>query len=196
MAEVSGVTNPTIFLRLNAKDPKPRELAWEEFNARYAPIIAAFARKLGASANDADDVVQDVLLGFFAKSPTFVYDPAQGRFRGYLKVCAVRALGRRAGKNARFKGQPIDQIDPQAVAVEQEWNDVWEQQRLRTAMEEIRASMPDSRTFAAFEQYVVLDQPADQVAQKLGMHINSVYRAKEQITGMLQQKLDAGKDEE
>ena len=44
--------------------------------------------------------------------------------------------------------------------------------------------------------YVVRDQPAQEVAEKLGMHINSVYRAKEQITGLLQQKLLAKEDED
>jgi RNA polymerase sigma factor (sigma-70 family) len=196
MADVSTGTNPTIFLRLNSADPQPRELAWEQFHARYAPIIAAFVRRLGAGANDIDDVVQDVMLGFFSKSPTFVYDPAQGRFRGYLKVCACRALRKRADKTARFRGQPLDLIDPEEVSVEQAWADVWQQERLRLALESIRKSMSDSRTFAAFEQYVILDQPADQVAQKLGLHINSVYRAKEQITGMLQKRLDADRDED
>ena len=77
MADSGTPTNPTIFLRLNAVEPAPRELAWDQFHARYAPIIAAFARRLGADGHDVDDIVQDVLLGFFATSPTFVYDPAQ-----------------------------------------------------------------------------------------------------------------------
>ena len=43
-------TNPTIFLRLRAGDAAPREIAWDEFNARYAPIIAGFARRLATRA--------------------------------------------------------------------------------------------------------------------------------------------------
>src|SRR4051812_30562808 len=35
-------TNPTLFLRINATDPGPREIAWEEFKDRYAPMIAGF----------------------------------------------------------------------------------------------------------------------------------------------------------
>jgi len=193
---ISTGTNPTIFLRLNAADPKPRELAWNEFHARYAPIIAAFARRLGASATDVDDVVQDVLVGFYARSPTFVYDPSQGRFRGYLKVCACRALHKRVGKNAQFRGQSLDQVNPEEISVEQAWTDVWEKERLRQALAELRESMSEGKTFAAFEQYVIQGEPADAVAAKLGLHVNSVYRAKEQVTGMLQQKLDANRDED
>jgi RNA polymerase sigma factor (sigma-70 family) len=189
-------TNPTIFLRLRGADAAPREIAWDEFNGRYAPIIAGFARRLAARTQDVDDVVQDVLMGFFLKSPTFVYDPAKGRFRSYLKVCTYRALQKRIGKDARFRGTPLDEIDPEEVAIEQVWNDVWEQQQLRRALDEVRESMGQTRTFAAFELYVVFDQPAQAVADKLNIHLNSVYRAKEQITRLLQEKVLAMKDED
>jgi RNA polymerase sigma-70 factor (ECF subfamily) len=192
----SFATNPSIFLRLNQTDPAPREIAWEQFRQRYAPIIAAFARRIGARPQDVDDVIQDVLLGFFAKSPTFVYEPERGRFRGYLKVCTYRALRRRIGKDVRFGGAPLDQIDPEALAVEQAWNDVWEQQLLRRAIEEVRDSLGGGRTFRAFELYVVFNRPPQQVAQELGMHVNSVYRAKEQVTRMLQEKLAVMREEE
>jgi RNA polymerase sigma factor (sigma-70 family) len=189
-------TNPTIFLRLRHADPAPREMAWQEFHARYAPIIAGFARRLGAQPQDVDDIVQDVLLGFFAKAPTFIYDPAKGRFRGYLKVCTYRALQKRFGKEARVAGQPLDQVDPEAVAVDQVWNDVWERQLLRRALEEVRETMGQTKTFLAFELYVVFDQPAQAVAEKLDMHLNSVYRAKEQITRLLQEKATVMQDED
>jgi RNA polymerase sigma-70 factor (ECF subfamily) len=183
-----SATNPTIFLRLRQEDTAPRELAWDEFAARYAPVLRAFARRFGARPQDVDDVVQDVLLGFFLKSPTFIYDPSKGRFRSYLKVCAYRALKKRLGREARLHGKPLDDVDPEAVAVEQVWNDVWQQQKLRRVLEDVRREMGHTATFAAFEMYVVFDQPAQSVAEKLGIHLNSVYRAKEQITRLLQEK--------
>ena len=191
-----SATNPTIFLRLNAPSAAPRELAWDQFGQRYAPIITAFARRLGARPQDVDDVVQDVLLGFFLKSPTFVYDPSKGRFRGYLKVCTYRALRKRIGHEARLHGKPLDEVDAESVPVDQVWNDVWEQELLRRALNEIRETMGQTKTFMAFEKYVVLDQPAQGVAEKLGMHVNSVYRAKEQVTKLLQDKVLAMTDED
>lgn len=196
MSASTAGTNPSIFLRLRQTDPVPREIAWHQFSARYAPIIGSFARRLGAKPQDVDDVVQDVLLGFFLKSPTFVYDPAKGRFRGYLKVCTYRALQKRIGQAARLNGKPLDAIDPEEMAVEQVWNDVWEQQQLRLALEEVRDTMGQSKTFRAFEMYVVFDQPAQSVADKLDMHLNSVYRAKEQITRLLQEKVALLKDDD
>lgn len=190
-----STTNPTIFMRLKANDTAPREIAWAEFRERYEPIIAGFARRLGAKQQDVDDVVQDVMMGFFVKSPQFIYDPAKGRFRGYLKVCTYRALQKRVGREMKFQGAKLDEIDPEAVSIDQVWNDVWEQQLLRTALDEVRQTMGQTKTFMAFEMYVVFDKPADEVAKKLDMHINSVYRAKEQVTKLLHEKLVVLKDE-
>ena len=136
-----------------------------------------------------DDVVQDVLLGFFSKSPTFIYDPDKGRFRGYLKVCTYRALRTHLGKLAHFQGMPLDQLDPSALAIEQVWNDVWEQEQLARAIEHLRGKMGQTKTFQAFEQYVGLNQPAQTVADRLGIHITTVYKSKEQITQLLRETL-------
>src|SRR4051812_49863872 len=111
------VTNPSIFLRINQKEKRPRELAWTEFRDRYAPIIAGFARKLSVKPQDIDDIIQDVLLGFFAKSPTFVYDPAKGRFRGYLKVCTFRAMRDRLGRDVKFCGLSTLEPVPDPLSV-------------------------------------------------------------------------------
>src|SRR5262245_62159379 len=121
----NATTNASIFMRLNASDDRPRELAWDEFSARYVPVIANFARRLGGKPQDVDDVIQNVMLGFFLKSPTFVYDPSKGRFRGYLKVCTYHALQKRIGAKTQLLGKPLQQIDPESVAVEQVWNDAW-----------------------------------------------------------------------
>jgi DNA-directed RNA polymerase specialized sigma24 family protein len=115
-------TNPSIFLRLNASDAGPREIAWNDFARRYGPIIAGFAYRVGARTQDVDDVVQDVMLGFFSTVPTFTYDPSKGRFRRYLKVCTVRAVCRRFDKIAKLKSVPLSSLDEQALEIEQVWN--------------------------------------------------------------------------
>jgi len=189
-------TNATLFLRINAIDPGPREIAWEEFKERYAPMIAGFARNLGARPQDVDDLIQDVLLGFFSLSPTFVYDPARGRFRGYLKVCTFRAVRTRLGQNARFKALPLGDIDPESLDVEQVWNDVWEQELLRRALEDVREAYLGTSTFRAFELYVILGKPPNEVAQELGLSIDSVYKIKERVTASLRQKLQSRAERE
>ena len=182
-------TNATIFLRLNRTDAGTRELAWREFHDRYAPAIAAFAQQIGVRGTDVDDVVQDVLVGFYATAPTFVYDPAKGRFRGYLKTCTFHAVRRRLGQDAKFRGVSLEQVDPEALEVEQVWNDLWEQEQLRRAVEELRREIGTTKTFRAFELYVILDQSPQEVSEKLGLHVDNVYRSKQSVTRMLREKL-------
>jgi RNA polymerase sigma factor (sigma-70 family) len=184
-------TNPSIFLRLNAADTQPREVAWLEFHQRYSPIIAGFARNLGARSQDIDDVIQDVLLGFYGQSPQFVYDASRGRFRGYLKVCTCRALKRRMGQNARFNGVPLDDVDPESPDIDGAWNRAWEKQLLSRAVERLRKEIGGSRRFIAFERHILQNMPAEQVAEDLGVHVNSVYRAAEQMSGRLKSIVSA-----
>jgi RNA polymerase sigma factor (sigma-70 family) len=183
-------TNPSIFLRLNRNDTATRELAWNEFHHRYAPAIASFARQLGARAADIEDIVQDVLIGFYATCPRFVYDPEKGRFRTYLKTCTFHAVQRRFGRELKFRGLPLEQVDPKALEVEQVWHDVWEQEQLRRAVQEVRQEMGTTKTFRAFEMYVILDLPPQEVSKRLALHVDNVYRSKETVTRMLREKLN------
>jgi RNA polymerase sigma-70 factor, ECF subfamily len=185
----SFVTHASIFLRLNATAPQLRELAWNEFRDRYAPVIAGFARNMGARPQDIDDVIQDVMLGFFKTAPTFVYDPAKGRFRGFLKVCAFRSLRKKLTQNARFNGVPIEDVDPECPEVSKPWDELWDQQQLKQALDATRAEYRGRNTYRAFELNVILGKSAADVAQELEMSIDSVYKAKERVTQVLREKL-------
>ncbi len=181
------VTRASMFQSLRTPDRMDRERAWKQFRDRYEPIIASFARRCGASRQDIDDIVQDVLASFFSVSGDFSYDPAKGRFRGWLKTCTVRAAVRRAGKNLRFRGQPLDEVPELELAVEPVWNDVWEQQLVAAALDLLRASSGGSLAFRAFEQYVLLDRPADEVARELGTSIDNVHQSKTRMTRKLRE---------
>jgi RNA polymerase sigma-70 factor (ECF subfamily) len=179
------VTRATLFERLKSGESQTRELAWSEFMARYAPAIAGFAKRCGATRQDIDDIVQDVITGFYSISGEFAYDPAKGRFRGWLKTCTVRAAIRRAGKNLRFGGVPLEAVPEIELAVEPLWNDVWEEQLVTRALRVLRETADDSLAFRAFEQYVLLDRPAEDVARDLGTTVANVHQSKSRMTKRL-----------
>ena len=187
-------TSTTLLIRIRPGSPT-RELAWAEFHRRYAPIIAGFARNLGAQPQDIDDLIQDVMLSFYRVSPEFRYDPSKGRFRSFLKVCTHRALRRRAGKSLFFRGRPIDEIDAGAVEYDQAWTDLWEQENLRHALELTREryNVNDERrrTFDAFQLYVLKELPAPEVAARLGISLDSVHHAKARVSRAVRQALTA-----
>lgn len=195
------MTRTSLLLRLRPGGADV-EVAWSDFYDRYAPVIGGFARRLGARPQDVEDVVQDVLAGFFSASPTFVYDPERGRFRGYLKTCTVRAIRKRFAADARASaaglaagGVPVADVDVADPRVERAWNDCWESDKLRRALDAVReryASHPErAKTFQAFEMYTLLDRPSEEVARELGMSVDSVHAAKSRITRALREAADA-----
>lgn len=189
----SHATRASLLLRLKSEE-SAREMAWSEFEHRYAPMIAGFARKMGARPHDVGDLVQDVLLGFYAAQPRFSYDPSKGRFRGYLKTCTWRALRDRFGKSMQMNGRPLDAIDPADHAVEAAWNDVWETEKLQRAKEIVReryvADAARAKTYRAFEMYVLQEQPAEQVAAELGLSVDSVHQARHRIIKALREVME------
>jgi RNA polymerase sigma factor (sigma-70 family) len=187
-------TRATLLLRLKSNAPV-REIAWREFHDLYSPIILGFARKMGARSQDISDVLQDVLVGFFAVAPEFVYDPAKGRFRGYLKTCTWRMFQKRLGNQVHFGGRSVEHIDPDELQVEATWNDIWEREKLQRALNVVRdrylAQPTKARTFRAFEMYVLLERDADAVARELGMSIDSVHQAKARVSHALRVEANA-----
>jgi RNA polymerase sigma-70 factor, ECF subfamily len=179
------VTRATLFLRLKAAESQIRELAWTEFTARYSPTIAGFAKRCGATRQDIDDIVQDVITNFFAVSGDFAYDPAKGRFRSWLKTCTIRAAVRRAGKNLRFGGVPLDAVPEIELATEPLWNDIWEEQLLARALQILRETLGSTLAFRAFEQHVLFDRGAAIVAQNLKTTVDNVHQSKSRMTKRL-----------
>ncbi|MCU0688724.1 MAG: sigma-70 family RNA polymerase sigma factor [Phycisphaerales bacterium] len=201
-----NITRKSLLIQLRPGHPR-RELAWTEFEGLYAPIISGFARRMGANATQAKDLVQDVLHAFFAISPQFVYDPAKGRFRGYLKTCVwhklsqlrrqsqgqVQSLGG-VGRRGSGSGSHADDEAAVEAAVEATWNDVWETEKLHRALAVVReryANNPDrQRTYEAFEMCVLLERSTESVAAALGMSVESVRQAKSRVSKALHETFD------
>ena len=192
----TNATRASLFGRLRAKAGPEREVAWDEFRVRYAPLIAGFAARCGASRQDIDDIIQDVMAGMLRTADGFDYDPSKGRFRSFLKTCTVRASIRRAGKNMRFRGMPLDELPQAEIAVEPVWNDVWEQQLVARALSVLREDHSGSLAFLAFEQYVLFDRPAETVAAELGTSVNNVHQAKSRMTKLLKETLQRIREQE
>ena len=193
------MTRASIFLHLNRSDADSRELAWKQFYDQYAPVIAGYARQRGADAQQADEVVQNVIAGFFEASPRFVYNPERGRFRGYLRTCATHALNRLRTRLAHST-IPVEEIEHAAPDDSDElWDKLWQQQILRRAIDLAREHYRKKgslKTFLAFEMNVLKDVPAAQCAAELEMSVASIHQAKTRVTQVLKEFRSTLTDEE
>ncbi len=193
------VTQKSIFLRLNAPQTRQREIAWEEFEARYAPIIAGFARNLGANRQEIDDVIQEVMLGFYKASPNFKYEPANGRFRGYLKSCTVHVIlsDRKRRSRLKFSGLPVEDVQAsQPDLLNKLWEAQWEEHIVGRAVNEVRLESQGNRVFQAFERYVLQGEDPASTAQRLGMSVESVYAAKTRMLRQIRDRVKQISEEE
>ena len=70
-------------------DDREGRTAWGEFAVRYERTIRTWCRRWGAQESDADDLIQQLLLGI--RETIRGYDPRKGRFRAWFWVVTRNA---------------------------------------------------------------------------------------------------------
>ncbi len=183
-------THTTLLARLaDSKDPA----AWHDFQDRYGELIRGFARRHNLQPADCDDVLQDVLLSLSRAMPTFRYDPAQGKFRNYLKTIVMRTIYKRFREKAAARGQlDIEQVAEAAAeepAAEALWEEQWREYHLRQAMRTIEVEF-NRLDREVFDAYVVEGREADETARALGVSVEQVYRIKSRVLKRLAELIE------
>jgi RNA polymerase sigma-70 factor (ECF subfamily) len=177
-------TPASLLLRLQVRTDQE---AWRRFVRLYAPLLYAWARRLGFSPDDATDRVQDTFLLLAVKLPEFEYDD-RGRFRGWLWTVFLnrcREARRRGDVLSTATYTPMDQLagnDTIAESVEAEFRG----QLVRSSLELMRAEFPET-TWQAFWRYVALGEAPAEVAGDLGVSVDLVYQAKTRVLRRLRQ---------
>lgn len=175
-----GVTRASLFLRLRSDQSVVRELSWVEFDRLYTPFIRGYAQRLGFAGQDVDELAQRVLVGFFSAAPSFVYDPTKGRFRGYL-TWATRTASIRL-RTRGMRAVALGEYDPALPSEDDaEAEKVWARVVATRALEEAKGCFTD-KTYEAFELYVRRGVPAEEVASRLSMSVDSVHQARTRVS--------------
>lgn len=168
--------------------------AWEEFDARYRPIILAYARRLGLSADEAADVTQETLFNFIREYRAGKYDRRRGRLRSWI----IGIVKYRVADQYRAKAKRREKRGDSAIVnlpSDDELSAIWESERraelLRRALNRLReTSRTSDRSFQAFELFAMRGRPAADVAVELGMTTQDVYVIKNRMADRLREILD------
>ena len=186
-------THATLLIRLQAAGDGA---AWGDFVRRYGSLIRAVAHRHGLQAADADDVLQDVLLGLSKAMPSFEYDPNRARFRTFLQKIVQRAIFRKFRQKGGNGG-----IESMATIAEDEsradeiWEADWRQYHMRRAMETIEVEF-GPRDREIFSIYVGEGRAAAETAEAVGVNIDQVYQAKSKILARLSELIAVQIEEE
>ncbi len=165
--------------------------AWDEFDRRYRPILAAFLRRAGLNETDAADVAQETLACFVEEYRLKKYDREQGRLRSWLigiARCRLADLWRTTGRRRELRGESAivslaDDFDEERVWEEEERRCMFQQ-----AVRELRETTRfNERTIEAFEAVVLQRQPVDAVSTRLGLSPQEIYNAKNRVVEKLRE---------
>ncbi|RMF83591.1 MAG: sigma-70 family RNA polymerase sigma factor, partial [Planctomycetota bacterium] len=141
---------------------------WQEFDARYRPVLIAFARRAGLSLADAEDAAQEALLRFVKRYREGGYDRSRGRLRAWMAAiarnCVIDVHRARAARRevdaSQFDAFPFDEQESETL-----WLDECNRAIMQRALVELRAnSRTDPRTLEAFELVAFAQRPAAEVA--------------------------------
>jgi RNA polymerase sigma-70 factor (ECF subfamily) len=185
-------TSLTLLERLGGK---PTDQDWQRLAHLYQPLLRAWLVRAAVPAADLDDLSQDILLVVFREVGSFDHRHA-GAFRGWLKTILlnrVRNFFRSKGRHPQAEGgSAVLDCLARLEAPEGELSQFWDREHDRflaqRAMERVQSDVTPA-TWQAFQRYVVDGQPPSQVAQELGLSLNSVLLAKSRVLKRLRKEL-------
>lgn len=186
----AGTTHLSFLGRLRDRS---NPVGWTEFNARYRELLFRYARRRGASHLEAEDVAQEVTMYLFKAMERFEYNPARGRFRGYLHCAVANALSRRQARNARqektVNPETLEALTDGSDAADAEWEREWQLHKLRTALQAVSSEF-EPVTLDAFRMHVLAGCSVEDSAARLEISKSSVYQAKCRVLKRLREQIE------
>ncbi len=200
--ESSGPGNgdlPTLSTSLLQMARQMNPGAWGRIVDVFGPIIYRWARASGLAAEDAADVVQDVLALVVRNLEKFERQKEAGSFRSWLATITrnrVRDFFRKQEQNKRGTGGTAALNRMQNLATHSE-SDSLEQsisvdslnRQMPSQLMEIVRGECEARTWQAFWRTTVDERPAIEVAAELEMSVASVYQAKSRVLRRLRKRM-------
>ncbi len=188
---MSMTTSLSLLERMKADD----QVAWERFVKIYTPLVYAWCRKTGLSADDSNDVSSDVIRLVFEKIDKF--DP--GKFRAWLRTLTrnkVMDFYRKNQKHFNAIGgsknkAAMDQIiAPDVEVLDDDEDSLTEDTTFLyiKVWELIRDGFPD-HYWKVIEQYVINELPARKVAEENKISQDAVYQIKRRVLTRIRNEL-------
>lgn len=161
---------------------------WPRFVELYTPLLLAWARAAGVPDADAPDLIQDVFALLWRKLPEFHYDPARGRFRGWLRTVTLNRWRELVRRRTVLTANGDGLSDAPAPEAEAFWDREYRARLVGRATTILKADFQPT-TWQAFWRVVVDGQPAATAAGELGLTVGAVHAARFRVLTRLRQEL-------
>ena len=191
-------TRTSLLARLKNWDDQE---GWKRFFDTYWKLIYSVACKAGLGDAEAQDVVQETIIGVAKKMPAFKYDRSVGSFKGWLlQLTRWRIADHLRKRQYQSRGEKLPreetldtaiaerEADPTAFNLEAIWNEEWRKHLMKAAMEKAKQQVSPAH-FQMFHLHVVKNMPAKEVARHLEVKLPEVYFAKSKVGRLVQQEI-------
>lgn len=192
---IVGATTTSIMLLQGLRQAENPD-AWQQFHARFEPLLHTFAARAGVRERDAGEIVHRVLSALIERFRKGQYDGQRGQLRTWLRAVAVEQVGEylrsrpdlqaTSADGARDAGAGLDGVGtgPDGRALEVLFDQEWERRLLTECLREVVGQV-DALTFQAFELYAIENRPVDEVAKRLGMSRDAVCLSRRRVLARL-----------
>ena len=202
---------PTRHSLLNRLKDWRDEASWREFFELYWELIYNVARKAGLNDGEAQEVVQETVIGVAKNIGGFETDARRGSFKAWLlQQTGWRIADRfrervRAGRGPESPGNSergrnvsdtstgtatVNRIpDPASLDVGELWEAEWEQHVMRIALERVKEKV-SVKQFQIFDLHALQGLSVWRTARTLGVSIASVYMAKSRVARLVRKEAE------
>ena len=176
-------------LLARVKDPADAS-AWREFDRLYRPLLKRYAETFPLAPTDVEDVVQDCMGAVSRHIREFDYDPAKGRFRGWLRTVVnnrVRSV-LRGTRELTLGTDALKRLEGNEPSPDVQFEKVWQEEHVRFALDEIRQAARDA-DFVAFTRYAINGEATGPICADLSLTPGQLYKIKWRIMRDLSARL-------
>ena len=192
---------PTRYTLLSRLEDRGDQDSWKDFFDTYWRLIYSVAVKSGLTEAEAQDVVQETIISVARDIHKFERDRALGSFKGWLRTIIrwriadqLRKRTRASWGDAPQTGADLPQPDvaevpdPAGEAAESVWEEEWQANLLKAAMETIKPRVREEH-YQIFDLYVIKQWPVRNVARALRVNVGLVYLVKYRISALLKKEI-------
>ena len=175
--------------------------SWNDFFHSYWRLIYEVALKAGLSDAEAQEVVQETVISVAKQMPGFRYDPARGKFKGWLLQITRRRIAdlvrKRMQASGASGGHPVETLnleqiesvlDPAGCKLEAIWAEEWEKHLFDAAVANIKKQVKPEH-YQLFDLYVVQKWPVRKITETLRVNAGQIYLAKHRVGSMLKKEI-------
>lgn len=166
----------------------PNEGDWKQLLEVYGSLLRDWLARSGVLHADRDDLIQEVLMVVVRRVSEFEHR-GPGAFRAWLRSILANHLKK------YFRDRPpslpavdLDQVAAADSVIGKAWDREHDEHLAARALKIVEKDFAPE-TWAAFTRHVLDNRPARDVAEELGLSVNSVLLAKSRVLKRMRAEL-------